>query len=127
MGNATLTAEEISRDKWNAALAAITRDYRGAHSRLEVISLDLGSQVETEDRPFFGIAADLKDAECVIWIHFDNFDHGVYSPNTIRVLPRIGEAGPIIEIEDEDGVKTILTLRPAEEYQLPPGKRGGRK
>lgn len=63
----------------------------------------------------------------MIWIHFDNFDHGVYRANTIRVLMRIGEAGPVIEIEDEDGVKTILTLRPAEEYELPPGKRGGRK
>jgi hypothetical protein len=127
MGNAALRVEEISRDKWNAVLAAITRDCRGAHSRLEVIGLDLGSQVQTDDRPFLGIAADVKDAECVVWIHFDSFDHGVHSANTVRVLPRIGEAGPVIEIEDKDGVKTILTLGPAEEYELPPGEGRGRK
>jgi hypothetical protein len=127
MGNAALRVEEISRDHWNAVLAAITRDYRGAHARLEVIGPDVGSQVQTDDRPFYGIAADVKDRECVIWIHFDGLDHGVHSTNAIRMLSRIGEAGPVIEIEDNDGVKTILTLEPPEKHELPPGEGRGRK
>jgi len=38
------------------------------------------------------------------------------------MVPQIGEAGPVIEVEDEDGTKTILTLGLPVEYALPPGE-----
>jgi hypothetical protein len=43
------------------------------------------------------------------------------------MIPRSGGAGAVIEIEDQDGVKTILTLANPEDYELPPGDQGGRK
>src|ERR1700688_1200713 len=64
-------------------LADFTRRNRGAHARLEVLGGDVGYQVETEDRPFDGVAADVKDAENTIWFSFgstpsDHLAHGVH-------------------------------------------------
>jgi hypothetical protein len=127
MSNAAFTLQEISPDRWNAVLTAITQDYRGAHARLEIVGLDIGCQVAAEDRPFDGIAADVKDRERVVWIHFTGLDHSVQGANAIRMIPRSGGAGPVLEIEDRDGVKAILTLGNPEEYELPPAQGYGRK
>jgi len=51
----TITLARVLR---NAFLADFTRNNRGAHARLEVLGLDVGYQVETDNRPFDGIAAD---------------------------------------------------------------------
>jgi hypothetical protein len=127
MSNAALTLEEISPHQWNAVLTAITRDYRGAHARLEVIAPDIGCQVEAENRPFDGISADVKDRERAVWIHFTGLNHGIQRVTAIRMIPRSGGAGPVIEIEDQDGVKAILTLGNPEEHELPPAEGWGRK
>jgi hypothetical protein len=119
MSNAAPNLLAISPDRWNAVLSAVTRENRGAHGRLEVVGPNVGYQVETEDRPFDGIAADVKDRECIVWIHFGELRHGVHGVSAVRMVPRIGESGPVIEVEDEDGVKTILTLGDPEAYRLP--------
>ena len=120
MSNAALNLMEISQDRWNTILAAITRENRGAHGRLEVTGPNVGYQVETEGRPFDGIAADIKDKESIVWIHFGDLNHSVHGVRAIRIVPRIGETGPVIEVEDRDGVKTILILENPEAHELPP-------
>jgi hypothetical protein len=120
MSNATLSLLEISRDQWTAVLADVTRDNLGAHARLEVVGPHVDYQVETEDRLFDGIAVDTKNHECVVWMHFGDLDHGIQGVIAIRMLPRVGEIGPLIEVEDLEGVKTTLTLSGAAEYELPP-------
>jgi hypothetical protein len=127
MSNAALTLQEISRNRWNAILSAVTREYRGAHARLEVIAPDVGDQVVTEGRPFDGIAADVKDNECEVWIHFTGLDRGIHGVSAIRMVPFVGDSGPVIEIEDKDGVKTILTLEDPEAHELPPAEGHSRK
>jgi hypothetical protein len=52
---------EIEPDRWIPFLAEFTRENRGAHARLEVLAVDQGYQVETENRPFDGVSADAKD------------------------------------------------------------------
>lgn len=123
MSKAALSSEEIKREQWNVVMATVTRMYRGAHARLEVMGPDVGYQIETEDRPFEGIAADVKDGERIVWIHLGDLAHAVHRVSALRMIPRAGEAGPVIETEDEDGVKTILTLGNPVEYSLPPGEK----
>jgi hypothetical protein len=122
MSNAALSFEQIGRDRWNAVLNAVTREYRGAHGRLEVIGSEVGYQVETENRPFDGIAADAKDGERIVWIHFGDLDHGVHGVNVIHMAPHMSDGGTVIEVEDDDGVKTILTLSAPEAFELPPAE-----
>jgi hypothetical protein len=63
-------AQGIERDQWGPFLAGFTRENRGAHARLEVLGSDVGYQVETENRPFDGVSADVKHGEDVVWIAF---------------------------------------------------------
>lgn len=122
MSNAALTFEQIGRDQWNAVLDAVTQEYSGAHGRLEVIGSEAGYEVKAENRPFDGIEAGLKDRERIVWIDFDDLEHAVHGVNVIRMAPHIGGGGTVIEVEDDDGVKTILTLSAPEAFELPPAE-----
>ena len=84
---------------------------------------DPGGEVYKRQRPACPIAtSDVKDRECIVWIHFGELRHGVHGVSAVRMVPRIGESGPVIEVEDKDGVKTILTLGDPEAYRLPPAQ-----
>jgi hypothetical protein len=122
MSKAAPYFEAIAEDQWNPVMATVTRTYAGAHARLEVMGPDVGYEVELEDRPFEGIAADMKDRERIVWMYFGDFSHAVHRASIVRMVPRLGETGPVIEIEDEDGVKTLLTLGSPDQFALPPEK-----
>ena len=85
-------------------------------------------QVETEDRPFDGIAADVKDGEDAVWITFgstleDHLTHGIQNVTAIWVRSAVpGRAGSAVLIEAKDGTMTLLELSLPEEYALPPGE-----
>ena len=80
-----------------------TREYRAAHdARLNVLDQGVAYQVETESRPFDGVAADVKDGEHAVWITFgskpgDHLAHGIHRVTAIQVLPpttsRFGSGG----------------------------------
>jgi len=126
MSKAAPSYEEIEQDKWNPVMATITRLYRGAHAVLEIIGADPGYEVQTEDKPFEGIAADVKDGERIVWMHFGDMAHAVHRASAVRMIPQIGDKGPVIAVEDQDGVKAILTLGLPVEYALPPGEEDER-
>jgi len=117
--------QEVSREQWIPFLAEFTRENRGAHARLTIVgaAADVGAQVETENRPFEGVSADVKDRERTVWITFgtsaeDHMTHGVHRATAIRALPPAGGSGPVLEVESADGAKTLLELV-AEPYSLP--------
>jgi hypothetical protein len=122
-------AAEVQADRWIPFLAEFTRENRGAHARLEIVGPDteVGYQVETEDRPFDGVSADVKDRERTVWIAFgsgteDHLTHGVPNARVIRTLPEEERAGTVLEVEAADGTRTILELTSAEAYALPPAE-----
>jgi hypothetical protein len=121
---------EIPRDEWMSFLAVFTRENRGAHARLDIVgpNTDVGYQVETENRLFDGVAADIKDREQTVWITFgskpgDHITHGIARAAAIRVLAPSEERGAVLEVEAADGTKNILELTSPEEYELPPPAR----
>jgi Family of unknown function (DUF5335) len=120
---------EIQFDQWIPFLAAFTKENRGAHGRLEVVGADtdIGYRVQTENHPFDGAAADIKDRERTVWIAFgstpeNHLTHGIHNATAIRVVPAMGEAGPVLEVEAADGTRTILELTRPEDYALPPAE-----
>ena len=120
--------EEIEKSRWNTFLTGFTRENRGAHTRVEVLGSEVGRQVETEDRPFDGISADIKDAESSVWITFgstpeDHIAHGIQNVTAIRVRQPVGDSGPALEIVAQDGTTTLLQLSPPLAYALPAGGR----
>src|SRR3977135_3908456 len=115
----------VGRDQWIPFFAEFTREHRGAHARLEVLGPGVGYGVETENRPFDGVRADVKDGEDAIWIPFgstpdDHFTHGIQDVTTVWVRPPVGLSGAAVLIEARDGTKTLLELSLPEEYALPP-------
>ena len=105
--------QEIHQDQWIPFFAEFTRENRGAHARLEIIGAgsDVGFQAETENRPFDGVSADIKDGERTVWITFgstiaDHLSHGIHAAVTIRMLPLTEHTGAVSEIESADGTKT---------------------
>ncbi len=119
--------EDVARDRWIPFLAEFTRENRGAHAELEVLGVDIGRFVEVEDRPFDGIAADVKDGEDTVWIHFgadpdDRITHGIDKVTAIRARAASGSFGAALEIESADNIRTLLELSLPEEYALPPGQ-----
>jgi hypothetical protein len=117
--------QQIELDQWTQFLANFTRDYRGAHGRLEVLGGEVRFAVETENKPFDGVSADLKDGEHSVWIIFgstpsDHLSHGIHSATVMRVIPPSNARGPVLEVEAKDGSKTVLELSRPEEYALPP-------
>jgi uncharacterized protein DUF5335 len=111
--------------EWTAFFNDFTRENRGAHARLEVIGGEVGYQVETENRPFNGVAADLKDGERTVWITFgstlaEHITHGVGDVAAIYVMPRTETTGPVLEVEADDGTRSLLTLSQPGAYALPP-------
>ena len=116
---------DVAREEWNAFMATFTRENRGAHGELEVLGLDGGRYVPIENRPFDGIAADLKDGENTVWIMFgqdekDRVAHGIHQVTAVRVRPPAGSSGAAIEVDSEDGTRTLLELSRPEAYELPP-------
>jgi hypothetical protein len=116
--------QELREDQWGWFLAEFTKENRGAHGRIDVLGGEVGRQVETENRPFDGVSADMKDGEHTVWIMFgsmpsDHLAHGVENVVAIRVRPPVGEMGSAMEVEAHDGIKTILTLSRPDAYALP--------
>lgn len=117
----------IEANQWESFLSEFTRRNRGAHAWLEVMGEGVGYQMETEDRQFDGVAADVKDSERSVWISFastteDHIAHGVPLVTAIYWRDATGRSGEALEVESENGTKTILQLSRPEEYALPPGK-----
>jgi Family of unknown function (DUF5335) len=118
--------QEVPVENWNEFFAQFTRENRGSHATLEVISEDVGDQMEVTDTPLDGIAADTKDGECTIWITFgagpeDHINHAVTEVEAVRLQDTA--SGPILEIESDGGVKTVLHLSPQGAFKLGPASR----
>jgi hypothetical protein len=131
MANANAAAPremiELGKNQWTAFLAEFTRQNRGAHARLEVLDSDIGDQIEAKDRTFDGVSVDVKDGEKNLWITLgstpaDHLAHGIHNVTAIRVLPPTTSAGAVMEVEAQNGTKTLLELTRPEDYALPPAK-----
>jgi hypothetical protein len=117
----------VARDLETAFLADFTRKNRGAHARLEVLGPGVGYQIETDNRPFDGIAVDHKDGDHAVWITFgstpnQHLTHGVHAVTAIRVRLTSALQGAAVLLEAQDGTKTLLELSRPEDYELPPAR-----
>ena len=117
--------EEIPRERWVATLAAFTTENRGAHANLEILSGEFGRFVELEDQPFEGISADVKDNEAAVWLSFGaNADrhvtHSVQKVVVLHLLAASATHGAVIELQSEDGTRTLLQLSKPEDFAIGP-------
>jgi hypothetical protein len=100
---------DISIDKadWADFLDWLTRRLGGSSAEIDVLSLDIGAQVEARSLPLLGLAYDRKGD--VIEVALEGLDHLIHRPRSLSATE--SETGLLsIEIVDEDDVRQIVKL-----------------
>ncbi|HZQ10932.1 MAG TPA: DUF5335 family protein [Anaerolineae bacterium] len=110
------STREIPRNEWESFLNAFSLQHDSWLVTVKVLNQELGVQVEAEDVPLRGISAELnKDRENTISIYLGNpqmehATHIINNPTHVRLESR-GAAHEALDIESEDGTKTIVRFR----------------
>jgi len=104
-----MAATAIDRDRWAPFLETITNSLIGKQAEIEVVSLNLGDQIEAEWTPLIGLTYDHKND--LIAIALEGLDHMVRSPRELYVDYAVGELATAIEIVDADDTRQIVRFR----------------
>jgi hypothetical protein len=104
-----MAATEIDRERWAPFLEGITNSLIGKQAEIEVVSLDLGDQIEAQWTPLIGIAYDRKDD--LIEIALEGLDHMVRSPRELYIDYAVGGLATAIEIVDADENRQIVKFK----------------
>ena len=125
-----MQTRDIPREQWVRFFDDFSKNHEGWIVTLEVLGADIGDQEEANNLPLVGISADVKARENRVEIIVGgrpdvDVTRSIERPKHIWVKePRL-PGDEAIEIESEDGIKTILNfhrIRPEEtERQLPAG------
>ena len=104
-----MAATEIDRERWAPFLDTITKSLIGKQAEIEVLSLNLGDQIEAEWTPLIGITYDHKND--LIEIALEGLDHLVRSTLELYVDYAVGELATAIEIVDADENRQLVKFR----------------
>ena len=125
-----MQTRDIPREQWVRFFDDFSKNHEGWIVTLEVLGADIGDQEEANNLPLVGISADVKARENRVEIIIGgrpdvDVTRFIERPKHIWVKePRV-PGDEAMEIESEDGIKTILNfhrIRPEEtERQLPAG------
>lgn len=104
-----MAAAEIDRERWATFLETITNSLIGKQAEIEVISLNLGDQIEAERISPIGITYDRKND--LIEIALEGLDHLVRSPRKLYIDYALGDLAAALEIIDADENRQIVRFR----------------
>jgi Family of unknown function (DUF5335) len=113
---------EIPREQWIRFFDSFSKDHEGWIVTLEVLGSDIGDQEEVSGLPLVGISADLKARENRIDLMVGgkpavDVEHFIEKPKHIWIKEPGIPGDEVIEVESEDGIKTLLNfhhVRPEE-------------
>jgi len=115
-----MRTKEIPRKDWPGFFETFSRTHEGWRVTLEALGADMGDQVEAEAMPLGEITAESEPGgRCVVNVILGGGDAPSPITRTIddakRVWVEQGEDGVdrALQIEEADGVKTILRLEKA--------------
>ena len=103
-----MPTRKLDKKEWRSYLDRVSTTLEGKQAEIEVVSLQLGDQVEADWLPLLGIAYDPNDD--IVEVALEDLDHLIGKPRELYV-----EEGPgglaALEIVDSDDVKQIIKLR----------------
>lgn len=105
-------AQAIDKSEWKSYCEFLSRTLEGGGVEIEVISLDLGDQIESDWLPMIGIAYDPKDDLFDVALQRGNdvLDHVIYGPREFAADREFAELSAL-EITDKNGRQHLLLLR----------------
>jgi hypothetical protein len=110
---------EIPRAEWAEFLDSFSRQHEGWLVTVEVLSEEIGAQVEAEEKPLEGITAEQKGSGegsisiTVGLIPEEQVTHNIRAPTHLRIEQAENGADMALEMESEEGVTTLVRLRSA--------------
>ncbi|HMI98159.1 MAG TPA: DUF5335 family protein [Micropepsaceae bacterium] len=105
-------AQAIDKAEWKAYCEFLSRTLEGGGVEIEVASLDLGDQIESDWLPMIGITYDSKDDVFDVALQRGDavVDHLIYGPREFAADREFAEL-TALEIVDKDGRQHLLRLR----------------
>lgn len=112
----TMTTREIQREDWTDFFDGFSRRHEGWLVTVELLDPKLGDQIEVENQALRGIVAERRRDPEVIEIFTENREkqsntHVVEKPARVWIEESTEGAEAALEIEVQDGPKTLLRFR----------------
>jgi Family of unknown function (DUF5335) len=108
---------ELARDSWRAYFDDLSRELGTVQATVEIDGNDLGAQVQAEGLVLTGISYDDRDDVIVIGLSpggpEEVLEHMVSRPQRILVDAAEGVIPRTLDLEDAEGHRTRVRLRPA--------------
>jgi hypothetical protein len=108
---------ELPRDRWRIYFDDLSRGLATTQATVEIDGPDIGAQVQAEGLILTGITYDDRDDVLVIGLSpggpTESLEHLVSSPQRIRVESSDAILPSTIEVEDAEGVQTLVRLQAA--------------
>lgn len=106
---------EIKKQDWPGFFDALGRRRSEWITKVEVMSSEMGDQVLNDGLPLSGITVETNGDRTSIDISVgENTDshqtHNIQNPNRVAFLRADESHGDVIDIEEEDGTKTLITF-----------------
>ena len=114
----TTTTREIKREEWTDFFDGFSRRHEGWLVTIELLDPKLGDQIEVENHALRGIVAERRRDPKVIEIFTENREkqsttNVVEKPTRVWIEESAKGAEAALEIESQDGPKTLLRFRSA--------------
>lgn len=106
---------EIKKEKWGKFLETLSRRRFEWKTKIEVLSPEFGDQILSDSLPLNGITMETKADTVTIDISVgENTEshqtHTIESPTRIAFLSADSGHGDIIDMEQKNGTKTLITF-----------------
>ena len=106
---------ELKKEEWKEFFETLSKRRYQWNTRVEVLSPDLGDQMLEGGLPFNGITVENKGHIETLHISVGEAadvhqTHKIMAPTKIAFLDADQSHGDIVEIEQEDGTKTLITF-----------------
>ncbi|MEO6334584.1 MAG: DUF5335 family protein [Pyrinomonadaceae bacterium] len=106
---------EIKKESWSNFFDSLSRRRFEWITKVEVLKGDIGDQILTDGLPLNGITVEVRGDRTTIDISVgENTDahqtHNIENPARVAFLAADDDHGDVINIEEDDGTKTLITF-----------------
>lgn len=106
---------EIKKEEWPKFLDVLGRRRYEWKTRIEVLNSEIGDQVLSDGLPLNGFTLETKGDLTMIDISVGentgaHQTHNIKNPTRIAFLAATESNGDVVDIEEDDGTKTLITF-----------------
>jgi hypothetical protein len=106
---------EIPKERWTKFFDDLSKRRFGWETKIEVLDESVGDQILSEGLPLNGVTFEEKsgrhELEIAVGESADQHQtHNIADPTKVAYLDEGDFLGGVIEIEDENGTKTLISL-----------------